>query len=71
MADADVSIELKEKGIRMVVNPDADKRLRKPNRMQNAAVYLFNEINIVREDITKQTRHIQALSKVLQRKLNL
>lgn len=71
MADADVNIELKEKGIRMVVNPDADKRLRKPNRMQNAAVYLFNEINIVREDITKQTRHIQALSKVLQRKLNL
>ena len=71
MADADVNIELREKGIRMVVNPDADKSLRKPNRVQNAAAYLFNEINVVREDITKQTRHIQALSKVLQRKLNL
>ena len=71
MTEADVNIELKEKGIRVVVNPDADKSLRKPNRVQNAAVYLFNEINVVREDITKQTRHIQALSKVLQRKLNL
>lgn len=71
IADADVDIELKEKGIRVVVNPDADKSLRKPNRVQSAAAYLFNEINVVREDITKQTRHIQALSKVLQRKLNL
>ena len=70
MTDEDVMIELKEKGIRIIVNPDADKRLRKPNRVQTAAAYLFNEINVVREDINKQTRHIQALSKVLQRKLN-
>jgi YegS/Rv2252/BmrU family lipid kinase len=70
MSGKDVSIELKEKGIRIIVNPDADKSLRKPNRVQTAAAYLFNEINVVREDINKQTRHIQALSKVLQRKLN-
>lgn len=70
MSEKDVCIELKEKGIRIIVNPDADKSLRKPNRVQTAAAYLFNEINVVREDINKQTRHIQALSKVLQRKLN-
>lgn len=70
MTDEDVIIELKEKGIKIIVNPDADKSLRKPNRVQTAAAYLFNEINVVREDLTKQTRHIQALSKVLQRKLN-
>ncbi len=71
MADADVDIELKPKGIRVVVNPDADKSQRKPNMLQSAASELFNEINIVRDDITKQRRHVLALSKVLQRKLNL
>ena len=71
MSGADVDIELKEKGIKVVVNPDADKSQRKPNMMQSAAAELFNEINVVREDLTKQRRHIMALSKVLQRKLNL
>lgn len=70
MTDADVDIELKPKGIRVVVNPDADKSQRKPNAFQSAASELFNEINIVREDLTKQRRHVLALSKVLQRKLN-
>ena len=68
MTDADVDIELRAKGIHVVVNPDADKRQRRPNKLQNAASYLFNEINIVREDLTKQSRHVLALSKVLQRK---
>ncbi|MBR6446277.1 MAG: diacylglycerol kinase family lipid kinase [Prevotella sp.] len=68
MADADVEISLKPKGIRVVVNPDADKRHRQPNKLQNAASYLFNEISIVRDDLTKQRRHVLALSKVLQRK---
>ena len=71
MSGAEVDIELKEKGIKVVVNPDADKSQRKPNMMQSAAAELFNEINVVREDFTKQRRHIMALSKVLQRKLNL
>ena len=71
MTDADVDIELKSKGIRVVVNPDADKSQRRPNALQSAASELFNEINIVRDDLTKQRRHVLALSKVLQRKLNL
>lgn len=68
MTDADVEISLKAKGIRVVVNPDADKRQRRPNKLQNAASYLFNEISGMREDLTKQSRHVLALSKVLQRK---
>lgn len=68
MSDADVEIALKPKGIRVVVNPDADKSHRQPNMLQNAASYLFNEINMVRGDLTKQSRHVLALSKVLQRK---
>jgi YegS/Rv2252/BmrU family lipid kinase len=71
MCGQDIDVTLQEKGIRIIVNPDADKSLRKPNAIQSAAADLFNEINVVREDFTKQTRHIQALSKVLQRRLNL
>ena len=71
MAGEHVDVELKEKGIRILVNPDGNKDLRKPNMIQSAAAELFNEINIVRDDITKQTRHVLALSKILQRKLNL
>ena len=71
MSGEDIDVELQEKGIKIIVNPDANKNLRKPNALQSAASELFNEINIVREDITKQGRHIQALSKILQRKLNI
>ena len=65
----EVDIELQPKGIKIVVNPNADKSQRRPNAMQNAAADLFNEVTLVREDITKQTRHIQALGRILQRKL--
>ena len=71
MTGKDIKIKLEEKGIRIIVNPNADKSLRKPNALQNAAAELFNEIDGVRQDITRQSRHIQALSKVVQRKLNI
>ena len=71
MTTADVDVVLVEKGFKVVVNPDADKRLRRPNAIQSAAAELFNEINVVRDDLSKQGRHVLALSKVLQRKLNL
>jgi YegS/Rv2252/BmrU family lipid kinase len=71
MTNEDIDVSIEEKGIKIIVNPDADKSLRKPNMIQSAAADLFNEINIVRDDLTKQSRHIQALSKVLQRKLNI
>ena len=81
MADADVDISLVDKGIRVVVNPDADKSKRKPNMMQTALSEFFNDINImrtdisrqidsVRGDITKQSRNLQAMNKKLLRKLN-
>jgi YegS/Rv2252/BmrU family lipid kinase len=70
MEKQEVDVEIVEKGIKMVTNPDADKSLRRPNMIQSAAADIFNEINMVRSDITKQGRHIQALNKVLQRKLN-
>lgn len=71
MADADIDVSLEEKGIKVIVNPNADKRQRRPNVLQSAAAELFNEINVVRDDISKQGKHVLELSKVLQRKLNL
>jgi len=71
MSDRDVQIRLFEKGIKVVVNAHADKRLRQPNALQSAAAELFNEINLVRDDVTKQRRHVLALGKALQRKLNM
>ena len=71
MTGKDIDIELQEKGIKIIINPDADRRQRLPNAFQSEAAELFNEIIVVREDISKQTRHIQALSRVLQKKLNI
>lgn len=70
MEKQEVDIQIVEKGIKIVTNPDADKSLRRPNLIQSAAADIFNEINIVRSDLSKRGRQIQALNKVLQRKLN-
>ncbi len=70
MADADVDISLVSRGIKIVVNPDADKSKRQPNMVQTAFSELFNDIHAVREDITKQSRNIQAINKKLLRRLN-
>lgn len=71
MTGEDIDVELVPNGINIVVNPFADRSVRRPNALQSAAAELFNEINVIREDISKQGRHIQVLSKLLQRKLNL
>jgi YegS/Rv2252/BmrU family lipid kinase len=71
MTGEDIDITLKERGIKVVVNPNANKSLRKPNVVQNAAADLFNEINSLRSDINRRKRHILAINKVIQRRLNL
>ena len=70
MEEADVDIRLVSKGIRIIVNPDADKSKRHPNVVQTAFSEFFNDLNIMREDITRQGRNIQAINKKLLRKLN-
>lgn len=71
MSGADIDVEIKAKGIKIIVNPFADKSIRRPNAIQNAVSDIFNEINNVREDITKQGRLIQEQGKAIQKKLNL
>lgn len=70
MTTADVDIQLIHKGIKMIVNPDGDKSKRQPNMVQTAFSEFFNDLNIVREDITKISRNTQALNKKLIRKFN-
>ena len=70
MEGEDIEVEIKAKGIKIIVNPFADKSLRKPNALQTAASELFNEINMLRDDIAKQSNKALAISKKLQRKLN-
>lgn len=70
MADTDIDIRLVNKGIKMIVNPTADKRKRHPNEMQTALSAFFANINMVKEDVVKQGRNIQALNKKILRKLN-
>ena len=55
-----------EKGIKVIVNPDADKSLREPNAFQSIAASLFNDLNDMRRVLNKRS---QKLGKVIQRKL--
>ena len=68
---ADVDIRLVSKGIKVVVNPDADKSMRQPNVMQSTFSEVFNDINQVRSNILRQGRRINIMNKKLLKKLNL
>lgn len=75
MTGAEIDVHLEEKGIKMLVNPFANKNDRKPNMIQSAFADFFNDINAVRDDIHKdiqrQSRRVEAISKLVQKKLNL
>lgn len=64
----DIDVELQPKGIKIIVNPYADRSLRQPNALQTAAAEMFNDINAIRENISQQSKHIQ---EVLLKKFNL
>ncbi len=73
MTDTDIDVHMEHLGIRIVVNPDIQEDKAQPNQMLNAFSDFFNNINNVREDIGKDIekggRRIQAINKVLLRKL--
>ena len=86
MADADVDITIREKGIRVIVNPDADKRRRRPTKVQSAFTEFMNTIHAARTevidavkdagegvaaDITTHKQKVQKISKQIQNKLNI
>ena len=70
MTDPDVDVHIEPLGIRIVTNPEAIEDDSQPNPLLNAFSDLFNNINNVREDIEKSGRKIQAINKLMLRKLS-
>ena len=69
MTNKDIDVHIEHLGLNIVVNPDAQEDNGQPNQVLNAFSDFFNNINNVREDIEKGGRRIQAINKVLLRKL--
>ncbi len=73
MTDRDVEVHIEHLGIRIIVNPEAPEDKAQPNQMLNAFSDFFNNINNVRDDIQDEIgrggRRIQAINKLLLRKL--
>lgn len=67
MAGKEIEIHVEHKGIKMVVNPDADKSKRRPTAVVNAISEAFNTL---RDDIEGNRRNILALNKKILRRLN-
>ncbi len=73
MTNKDIDVHIEHLGLHIVTNPDAKEDPGQPNQMLNAFSDFFNNINNVREDIRddleKGGRRIQAINRVLLRKL--
>lgn len=85
MADADLDIIIREKGIKVVVNPFADKKKRRPTKMQSVFSEILSTVHDARvevldavketgeavaADISAQTKKVQKISRQIQEKLN-
>ena len=74
MTDNDIDVHVEHLGIRIVANPDMPEDEAQPNQLLNAFSDFFNNINNVREDITqdleKSSRRIQAINKLMLRRLS-
>lgn len=70
-AGTELHVAIHNKGIRVVVNPLADKKRRRPNMMQTAFSELFNDLNIVREEVvTNPVKRVKAINNYIQNKLS-
>lgn len=70
MAEADIEVSLVHHGIKVIINPNADKSKRQPNAVQSAFNLIFNDINSVRNDLTKQSKHINTINKKILNRLS-
>ena len=66
-SSADVDISIVPKGINIIVNPKGGKDCRQPNMLQTAFSEIFYNFDLMRQDLTKQSRKVQNLL----RKLNI
>ena len=70
MTGTDISVSIEHLGIRIVTNPEITEDTALPNPLLNAFSDFFNNINNVREDISKSSRRIQAINKLMLHKLS-
>lgn len=69
MTGNDIDVKMEPRGINVIINPEKIEDNSQPNAVLNAFSEFFNNINNVREDLDKQRQRIQAINKVLLRKL--
>lgn len=69
MTGADIDVHVEPKGIKIVVNAEGDKSIRKPNALQTVACEMFNDLNSIRDDISRQTRRGLILTKIIQKRI--
>ena len=63
MAGKDIHVQLKSKGIRIIINDHADKSRRKPNVVQSVYSEFFNELMNVRDDLSRPLATMKAILK--------
>lgn len=71
MCDADLDVRIESKGIKVVINPWADKSQRQPNFVQTAFSEFFYNIDLIRTDLIRQGKKLQALNRTIIKKLNI
>lgn len=69
MAGEELHVTLRRNGIRIVINPMADKKRRQPNVVQMAFSQFFNDLNVVRDEVIHPVRHVKAINHYIQSKL--
>lgn len=69
MTGTDIDVHIEERGIKILTDPEQTEDDRQPNAILNAFSAFFGNINNVREDIEKQRKKIQAINKMLLRRL--
>lgn len=66
MEGEDLHVQLRSKGIRIIVNDHADKSRRKPNVVQSVFSEFFNELMTVRDDLSHPMSTVKSILKKLQ-----
>lgn len=70
-AGTELHVTIHNKGIKVVVNPMADKKRRKPNLIQTAFSDLFRDFNTVREEVvTNPVKRVKSINNYIQSKLS-
>lgn len=65
----EINIETRHRGIKIVINPLADKKKRQPNKVQNVFSQMVNDFHNVREEVSNPVKHVKAINQFIQSKI--